>query len=169
VDIAASEGELGDVARRDHVAWGWLAERQPAQAAREILAAAEQMSALLRSVAIGVVETLGQDTLPAWRELAAAPRAGPHARAVLAAWEQGPQPSDADWRWLAVEAAAAALEDKGADEALTRVWESMPGTDLDTRLAKVRATGHRMPRNLRRPWRSSPPPVRRTASTRWPS
>jgi len=61
---------------------------------------------------------------------------------VLAGWDQGPEPSDADWRWLAVEAAAAALEDKGADEALTRVWQSMPGTDLDTRLAKVRATGH---------------------------
>jgi hypothetical protein len=74
-----------------------------------------------------------------------------HARAVLAAWDQGPEPSDADWQWLAVEAAAAALGDKGADEALTLVWESMPGTDLDTRLAKVRAAGTRMPRNLCRP------------------
>ena len=100
------------------------------------------MSPLLRSVAVGVAERLGQETLPAWRELTAAPRAGPHACAVLAGWDQGPEPSDAGWRWLAVEAAAAALEDKGADEALTRVWESMPGTDLDTRLAKVRATGH---------------------------
>src|SRR6266516_6764618 len=46
------------------------------------------------------------------------------------------------WDWLAVEAAAAALQDKGPDEALSRVWESMPGTDLDTCLAEVRATGH---------------------------
>ena len=61
---------------------------------------------------------------------------------MLAAWDQGPEPSDADWDWLAVEAAAAALQDKGPDEALSRVWESMPGTDLDTCLAEVRATGH---------------------------
>ena len=141
-EMIAEAARFSDLEQRDHVAWGWLAERQPAEAAREILAAAEGMSALLRSVAVGVAERLGQDTLSAWRELAAAPRVGPHARAVLAAWDQGPEPSDADWRWLAVEAAAAALEDKGADEALTRVWESMPGTDLDTRLAKVRATGH---------------------------
>jgi len=30
------------------VAWGWLAERQPAETAREILTAAEGMSPLLR-------------------------------------------------------------------------------------------------------------------------
>jgi Plasmid pRiA4b ORF-3-like protein len=41
-----------------------------------------------------------------------------------------------------VEAAAAALQDKGPDEALTRVWEGMPGADLDTCLAEVQATGH---------------------------
>src|SRR5258708_37926750 len=99
------------------------------------------MSALLRSVAVGVAERLGQDTLPAWRELTAAPCVGPHARAVLASWDQGPEPTDADWDWLAVEAAAAALRDKGPDEALSRVWEGMPGTDLDTCLAEVRATG----------------------------
>jgi len=93
-------------------------------------------------VAVGVVERLGEDALPAWRELTAAPRVGPHARAVLAAWGQGPEPGDADWDWLAVEAAVAALQDKGPDEALSRVWESMPGTDLDTCLAEVRATGH---------------------------
>ena len=48
----------------------------------------------------------------------------------LAAWRSG------------VEGAAAALEDKGPDEALSRVWESMPGADLEGRLAAVRATGH---------------------------
>jgi len=36
-------------------------------AAREILAAAEGMSPLLRSVAVRVVERLGEDALPAWR------------------------------------------------------------------------------------------------------
>nr|MDQ2874536.1 plasmid pRiA4b ORF-3 family protein [Actinomycetota bacterium] len=61
---------------------------------------------------------------------------------VLAGWDRGPELSGADWRWLGVEAAAAALADKGPDEALSRVWESMPGLDLDARLAAVRATGH---------------------------
>ena len=141
-EMIAELARFGDEKQRDHVAWGWLAERQPAETAREILTAAEGMSPLLRVMAVGVVQRLGEDALPAWRELTAAPRVGPHARAVLATWDQGPEPTDADWDWLAVEAAAAALQDKGPDEALSRVWESMPGTDLDTCLAKVRATGH---------------------------
>ena len=141
-EMIAEAAQFGDEEQRDHVAWGWLAERQPAQAAREILTAAEGMSPLLRGVAVGVVQQLGEDALPAWRALMAAPRVGPHARAVLAAGDQGPEPGDADWEWLAVEAAAAALQDKGPDEALTRIWESMRGTDLDTCLAEVRATGH---------------------------
>jgi hypothetical protein len=141
-EMIAEAARFSDQKQRDHVAWGWLAERQPAEAAREILTVAEGMSPLLRGVAVGVVQRLGEEALPAWRELTAAPRVGPHARAVLAAWDQGPEPSDADWDWLAVEAAAAALQDKGPDEALSRVWESMLGTDLDTCLAEVRATGH---------------------------
>jgi hypothetical protein len=141
-EMIAELARFGDEEQRDHVAWGWLAERQPAEAAWEILTAAEGMSPLLRVMAVGVVQRLGEDALPAWRELTAAPRVGPHARAVLATWDQGPEPTDADWDWLAVEAAAAALQDKGPDEALSRVWESMPGTDLDTCLAKVQATGH---------------------------
>jgi len=141
-EMIAEAARFGDEEQRDHVAWGWLAEREPAEAAREILTAAEGMSPLLRSVAVGVVERLGEAALPAWREMATAPCVGPHARAVLADWDQGPEPSDADREWLGVEAAAAALEDQGADEALTRVWESMPGADLDDCLAGVRATGH---------------------------
>lgn len=146
-DLSAAEmigeaAQFADEEQRDHVAWGWLAERQPVEAAREILTTAERMSPQLRRVAVGVVQRLGEDALPAWQELAAAPRVGPHARALLAAWDQGPEPTDADWDWLAVEAAAAALQDKGPDEALTRAWESMPGTDLDTCLAEVWATGH---------------------------
>ena len=140
--MIAEAARFGDEEQRDHVAWGWLAGREPAAAAREILTAAEEMSPLLRSVAVGVVERLGDDAVPAWRDMAAARCVGPHARAMLAAWDQGPEPSEADWEWLEVEAAAAALEDQGPDEALNRVWESMPGADLDGRLAAVRATGH---------------------------
>jgi hypothetical protein len=141
-EMIAEAARFGDEEQRDHVAWGWLAEREPADAAREILTAAEGMSPLLRSVAVGVVEALGEAALPAWRDMAAAPCVGPHARAVLAGWDQGPEPGDADSEWLGVEAAAAALQDQGPDEALSRVWESMPGADLDARLAAVQATSH---------------------------
>jgi hypothetical protein len=141
-EMIAEASRFGDEEQRDHVARGWLAERQQGEAAREILTAAEEMPPLLRSVAVGIVQRLGDGTLSAWRELTAAPRVGPHARAVLAAWGRGPEPGSSDRDWLAVEAAAAALQDKGPDEALTRVRESMPGTDLITCLAEVQATGH---------------------------
>ena len=57
---------FGDEEQRRHVAWGWLAGREPVAAAREILTAAEEMSPLLRTVAVGVVERLGDDAVPAW-------------------------------------------------------------------------------------------------------
>ena len=141
-EVIAEAARFSDEEQQHHVARGWLAGRDSAQAAREILAAAEGMSPLLRSVAVRTVERLGEDALPAWREMKSSPHVGPHARAELAAWDQGPEPSDTDWEWLAVEAAAAALQDQGPDEALNRVWESMPGADLDARLAAVQGTGH---------------------------
>ena len=141
-EMIAEAARFGDEEQQYHVAQAWLAERGPVQAAREVLAAAESMSPLRRSVAVRLVDSLGDDALPAWREVASARNVGPHARAALAGWDQGPEPGDADWEWLGVEAAAAALEDKGPDEALSRVWESMPGADLDDRLTAVRATGH---------------------------
>jgi Plasmid pRiA4b ORF-3-like protein len=120
----------------------WLAGRGAARAAREILAAAESMSPLRRCVAVELVARLDDDMRPALREAAARPNVGPHARAMLAAWDDGPEPGEADREWLAVEAAAAALEERGPDEALGRVWEGMPGARLDERLERVRATGH---------------------------
>src|SRR5260370_41975509 len=96
-EMIAEAARFSDPEQRDHVAWGWLAERQPAEAAREILAAAEQMSALLRSVAVGGAERLGQDTLPAWRERRRAPRAGPPARARRARRDQAPRRTHRDW------------------------------------------------------------------------
>ena len=141
-EMIAQAARFGDEGQRNHVARRWLAERKPAEAAREILTAAEVMSPPLRCAAVEVAELLGDDALPAWRELAAAPRVGAHARAVLAAWDEGPERGDLDWDWLAVEAAAAALQDTGPDEALTLIWESMPGPDLETCLTEVRATGH---------------------------
>jgi hypothetical protein len=141
-EVIAEVARFSDEEQQHHVAWGWLAGRDPAQAAREILAAAEGMSPLLRSIAVRVVDGLGEDALPVWREMRSSSLLGAQARAELAAWDQGPEPSDTDWEWLAVEAAAAGLEDRGPDEALNRVWESMPGADLSARLGAVRDTGH---------------------------
>jgi hypothetical protein len=139
--IAAVVG-VEDEEQRRHVVRGWLAARGPVDAARELLRAAEQLPALFRRVAIELAESLGQVALPAWREQVAAPLVGPHARAVLAAWDAGPELNKTDRRWLAVEAAVAMLAKQGPDEALSRVQESMPGADLAARLAAVRATGH---------------------------
>ena len=55
-EMVAEAALFSDEEQQAHVARGWLAERQLAEAAREILAAAEGMSPLLRSVAVGLVE-----------------------------------------------------------------------------------------------------------------
>jgi hypothetical protein len=89
---------------------------------------------------VSVAERLGDNALPAWRELTTAPCGGPHARAVLASFDLGPELDEADRGWLAAETAAAALEDKGPDEALSCVSDVMPGDGLDDQLAVVRAT-----------------------------
>src|SRR5260370_10431082 len=49
--MIAEAARFRDEEQRGHVAWGWLAEREPAEAAREILTAAEGLSPLLRSAA----------------------------------------------------------------------------------------------------------------------
>jgi hypothetical protein len=141
-ELIAAVGRFDDEKQRRHVVRNWLAERDATDAVRELLAAAEQLPPLPRCLAIEIAESLGDDALPAWREQVAAPLVGPHARAVLAAWEKGRGPREADRRWLAVEAAVAMLAKAGPDEALSRVQESMPGADLAARLAAVRTTGH---------------------------
>ena len=141
-EMIAETARFGDEDQQDHVARAWLAEREPVQAAREVLAAADGMSPRHRGVAVRLVERFGDDVLPAWREMASARCVGPYARTVLAGWDHGAEPGDADWEWLGVEGAAAALEDTGPDEALSRLWETMPGEDLDACLAAARATGH---------------------------
>jgi pRiA4b ORF-3-like protein len=141
-ELIAAVGRFDDEEQRWNVVSDWLAERDATDAVREILAAAERLPPLSRWVAIEIAESLGEDALPAWREQVAAPLVGPHARAVLAAWEKGRGPREADRRWLAVEGAVAMLAKAGPDEALSRVQESMPGADLAARLAAVRATGH---------------------------
>lgn len=93
------------------------------------------------------VGLLQEEALPVWREMAAVPGMGPHAKFALFTMEAGPEPDEGEWLWLAVESAAVALADKGPDEAVTVLWEALSAEklaadDLEHRLAVVRATGH---------------------------
>ena len=117
-----------------HLAAGLAAPADPGLAAGEMIAEAARFGDEEQQEHVARTWLAGTSTR---RQIV-----GPFARAVLAAWDNGPEPGEADGDWLGVEGAAAALEDKGPDEALSRVWESMPGADLDDRLAAVRATGH---------------------------
>ncbi len=132
----------GDAGQLDLVVSDWLSQRDPVEAARELLAAASQLRALGRSVAVGLVQRLGEKAQPAWREVVGSPLLGPHARQALADLDAGPEPDYGNWQWLGVEAAAAALEEKGPDEALTGLSESMQGPDLEEVFAEALGTGH---------------------------
>ena len=137
-ELIAEVAEHGDPAQRLMAASRWLEQHQP----REILEAAESVSPRLRSVAADLVMMLGDDAIPAWREFSKAPNVGAHARYALYACDQGLEPSERDRNWLAAEVAAAALDAKGPDEALSVLWESVRGEDLPGRLAVVREAGH---------------------------
>jgi len=131
---------------RETLADSWLDARDPADAVREILSAAEDMPSRLRMVALELAEMAGEDGWPAWREIAgddARPHAARHARVFLSSMGQGPEPARADWQWVGTEAAAAALYEAGADEALCCIWDTIDGDDdIAKRLAEVRASGH---------------------------
>lgn len=148
---------FADAARetRDCVMRRWLGAREPAAAVRELLEAADPLPARLRSAAVEAARMTGEDGLPGWaaiaRDAGTWPSSARHARAELHLWEMDavgvvPSPDAADWQWLAVEAAAAALDeaDRGADEALCLLWEAAGETDsIDGVLAGARASGHR--------------------------
>src|SRR5260221_6809354 len=78
-ELIAEVAESGDAVQRLEAASEWLEQHQP----REILEAAESMSPLLRTVAADLVEMLGEDAVPAWREVTAAPHVRSHAPYAL--------------------------------------------------------------------------------------
>jgi hypothetical protein len=147
---------MAAAADRWHMAQGWLGARKPADAVRELLAAADPLSARLRDAAATMAVMTGEDGLPGWhaiaRNAAVWPNSARVARGELHSCGQGPEPFQGDCGWLAAEAAAAALQARGEawaeglgpDEALCRLWEAAGGGPLDiaTLLATVRAAGH---------------------------
>jgi hypothetical protein len=140
--IAEAVPVRGDAEQLDLVVSDWLSQRDPVEAARGLVAAASQLRVLGRSVAVGLVRLLGKKAQPAWQEVVRSPLLGPHARQALADLDAGPQPDDDDRQWLGVEAAAAALEEKGPDEALTELSESMQDLGLEEMFTKALGTGH---------------------------
>jgi hypothetical protein len=105
------------------------------------------MEPLLRWIAVEAAELLGEEALPAWREVVEVPGIGPHARYALYQLGAGDEPNDEDWLWLAVESAVAGLADQGPDRAVSVLWDvfrfDQPAADdLDNRLALVRSSDH---------------------------
>jgi len=131
-----------DQAQRRDLAWEWMAERDAEETVREILRAAASMSPRMRWLAADLAEEAGEEALPAWREALSEPLLAVHARCALIAWDDAPGLTGAEQLWLAVEAAAAGLEERGPDEALCCLWERVPGTSVDDRLAAIRPSGH---------------------------
>jgi hypothetical protein len=119
-----------------------MAERDPQETVREILRAAASMSPRMRWLAADVAEEAGEEALPAWREALSEPLLAVHARCALIAWDDAPELTGAEQLWLAVEAAAAGLEERGPDEALCSLWDRVPGTSVGDRLAAIRSSGH---------------------------
>jgi hypothetical protein len=124
--------DAGDVLRRlvassNEEAWmraqPWLASRSEADAAAQLLRAAEGASASERMVAVDIAIGLGDDALPAWREAFNVPELTPHARMVLAGWDRDPQLDDAQMGWLTVEYGLGALCRSGVEEAYFTVQE----------------------------------------------
>ncbi len=141
-EMIAEAARFSDEESRHNVASDWLNGRKPTEAAREILTAAAAMTPSARALAIQIAERIGDAALPVWREMVSAPCVGPHAKTVLWGSDQLDDVPDADLHWLAVEQAAIAVDEGDLDEALTILWESLPGEDADACVASVPATGH---------------------------
>jgi hypothetical protein len=102
-------------------AQGWLHGRRIGDTAGLLLAAAAGASARERTAAVNIVSLLGEAALPAWRNALRFPALQAHARAQLAAWGEGLEPSKSDRRWLVTEYALAAVAAGDLDDA----WHSV--------------------------------------------
>ncbi|GAA4207633.1 hypothetical protein [Microbispora amethystogenes] len=82
----------------------WLALRDPARAAAELLGAAaeEEADALVRVQAASLVGALGEAAIPAWQEALKEPSLRPYAATHLTQMdvEDAPEPTQADTHWL---------------------------------------------------------------------
>jgi hypothetical protein len=120
--------------------YDWLADRTPAQAARELLDAAPAAGPLGREAAMEVIERLGDAALPALHKAAADPGTiGPWLAYFLSG---ATEPTHAELSWFAVEGSVTVLEQRGAPDAYTTFWQRVDGDDLAAKLTALHATGH---------------------------
>ncbi|GHF72595.1 hypothetical protein GCM10010218_62390 [Streptomyces mashuensis] len=126
--LAALPGHPGDTARTE--AELWLARRAPADAARELLAAArgdDEDAPHRRLLCQQTLSLLGADAEPALREVLDDPELGGLSRVWLA--ERGapgvPEPDEAMVLWLTVDTVAAQLAAEGETEELRALVEGL--------------------------------------------
>jgi hypothetical protein len=87
------------------------------EASLELLRAGAAATPAERVAAVDIVLGLGDEARPAWEAVADVPELAAHARAALAAWDQRPEPDEAQHRWLAVEHTLATLARDGVEAA----------------------------------------------------
>jgi hypothetical protein len=131
-----------DQAQRRDLAREWMAERDPEETVREILRASASMPARMRWLAADVAEEAGGGSpvgLAGGAQRAAARGACPlradrlgrraraHRRGTAVARRRG---------------GCRGLDERGPNEALCCLWERVPGTNVDDRLAAIQSSGH---------------------------
>jgi len=101
----------------------WLAGRPVAEAAEQLLRAADAASPAERVTAADLVADLGEPALPAWRQALQLRNLATHAQWMLATWDETADISDAQRCWLVTEYALAALATRDAEDAYHYVQE----------------------------------------------
>lgn len=140
-DLIAEASRFADWDNRERVASEWLEARDPDESVLALLKAGEDAGPFVRTVAVGLAVPSLAAARRTWQAAAEWPLTGPHAREALAS-SVGAAPDEADVRWLVAEHAAAALEESGADQALTWIWTALPGDSLNDKLSAVEGAGH---------------------------
>jgi pRiA4b ORF-3-like protein len=140
----SAEPELGPDAARS-----WVAARPTRAAAQQLLAAATEVDPLSRIMALGLVQELGPEALPAWKKAARLPGVGPHARLYLHELGRGAEPTTADAGWIAADlgAAMAAMGEsviprEEVDDLIGDTFADLDEDEQAELAAAVRESGH---------------------------
>lgn len=99
----------------------WLADRPLTEGCAQLLEVAAAATPADRIAIVDVVASLGEGTLPVWRDALTVPNLGAHAAAVLAQWGAGPELNGRQEAWLATEHALATLASAGVEDAYHEV------------------------------------------------
>lgn len=109
----------------------WLARRDPADAAAELLAAMRDGGAGRRGLAAAVLHRAGPKAEPVVRGALEEPRTGSYARLWLYAHGQGEEPRSDEMMWIFADTVAGLLEMTEPQEAIaTALGEAPPDADI---------------------------------------